>query len=305
MCVREIFTEVRPDGRLKTWSEADFCPNARHGQFCDRTQELRRPPGYRRTETRSSTYNHGQLPPTPPLSYHSDYTSDSERSSKRRSGIYINDSNMLDVHRRRSSRHERQGSGERIVYMSSSPLSRTPPHHSHSPSPSPVRDPYSGYESSSYRDVEKRERPASFTVEIINERPKSHRRQGSSSKTSSSRDSIDEERRQRRLSEVHHGDQQRQRRKESDITRRKESEIARQNEAIANRTPVPHAPSSPRYRRGSVSIPPVVSVPERMRIEEDKKQRLREKREAEAAERELEAQRLRLKDRFNFKNYQY
>ncbi|KAI1752963.1 hypothetical protein F4782DRAFT_108015 [Xylaria castorea] len=302
MCVREIFTEVRPDGRQKTWSEADFCSNARHGQLCDRTQELRRPPGYRRTEARSSTYNHGQLPPTPPLSYHSDHTSDSERSSKRRSGIYINDSKMLDVNRRRSSRHERQGSGERVVYMSSSPLSRTlsrtpPPHHSHSPSPSPVRDPYNGYESSSYRDVEKRERPTSFTVEIINERPKSHRRQGSSTKTNSSRDSIDEDRRQRRLSEVHHGDQHRQ--------RKRESEIARQNEAIASRTPIPNAPSSPRYRRGSVSIAPVVSVPERMRIDEGKKQRLREKREADALERELEAQTQRLKDRFNFKNYHY
>ncbi|KAI0460651.1 hypothetical protein F5B21DRAFT_452621 [Xylaria acuta] len=208
---------------------------------------------------------------------------------------------MLDVNRRRSSRHERQGSGERVVYMSGSPLSRTlsrtPPHHPRSLSPSPVPDLYNAYESSSYRDVEKRERPASFTVEIINERPKSHRRQGSSSKTSSSRDSIDEERRQRRLSEVHHGDQQWQ--------RRKQSEIARQNEAIANRTPVPHVPSSPRYRRGSVSIAPVVSVPERMRMDEEKKQRHREKKEAEAVERELEAQRQRLKDRFNFKNYHY
>ncbi|KAI8948791.1 hypothetical protein F4801DRAFT_439038 [Xylaria longipes] len=298
MCVREIFTDVRPDGRQRTWSEADFCPNARHGQFCDRTQELRRPPGYRRTEPRSSTYSHGQLPPTPPLSYHSDHTSDSERSSRRRSGIYISDNKVLDVNRRRSSRHERQGSGERHVYMSGSPLSRTlsrtPPRHPRSLSPSPVPDLYNAYESSSYHNVEKRERPTSFTVEIINERPKSHRRQGSSSKTSSSRDSIDEERRQRRLSDLHHGDQHRQ--------RKKENEIQRQNEAIASRTPVP---TSPRYRRGSVSIAPIVSVPERMRMDEEKKQRIREKREAEAMEREVEAQRQRLKDRFNFKNYQY
>ncbi|KAI0486673.1 hypothetical protein F4859DRAFT_309751 [Xylaria cf. heliscus] len=298
MCVREIFTEVRPDGRIKTWSEADLCPNSRHGQLCDRTQELRRPPGYRRAEIRGSTYGHSQLPPTPPLSYHSDYTSDSERSSKRRSGIYINDHKVLDVNRRRSSRHEKQDSGEGIFYTTGSPLSRTlsrtPPHHPRSLSPSPGPD---VYKSSSYRDVENRDRPASLTVEIINERPKSHRRQGSSSKTSSSRDSIDEERLHRRLSEVYHGDQHRQ--------IRKETEIARQNEAIASRSPVPHVPSSPRYRRGSVSLTPVLSVQERMRIDEEKKQRLREKRDAEALEREHEAQKQRLKDRFSFKNYHY
>lgn len=296
MCVKEIFTEVRPDGRLRTWEEGDFCAYSRHGQFCDRTQELRRPPGYRR-ESRSPTYNHGQLPPTPPLSYHSDYASDSERSSRRRSGIYISDNKMLDVDRRRS-RHERQGSGERGAYLSSSPLSRTlsrtPPRHRHSISLSPGPD-YDTYEPGR-RDGETRprERAASIKIEVIKERPKSsHHRTGSSTKTSSSRDSGDEERRQRRLSEVHHGDQQRQ--------RRKETEIARQNEAIANRVPVPAVPSSPHYRRGSVSIPPVVTVPERIRSEEEKRQRQREKKEAEAREREIEAQRLRLKDRFNLK----
>lgn len=297
MCVKEIFTEVRPDGRLKTWEEGDFCAYSRHGQFCERTQELRRPPGYRR-ESRSPTYNHGQLPPTPPLSYHSDYTSDSERSSRRRSGIYISDNKMLDVNSRRS-RHERQGSGERGAYLSSSPLSRTlshtPPRHRHSISLSPATD-YDTYESGR-RDTETRprERAASIKVEIINERPKSsHHRAGSSSKTSSSRDSSDEERRQRRLSEAHPGDHQRQ--------RQKETEIARQNQAIAKRSPVPTVSSSPaRYRRGSVSIPPVVTVPERIRSEEEKRQRQREKKEAEAREREIEAQRLRLKDRFNLK----
>ncbi|KAI0442031.1 hypothetical protein F4803DRAFT_520641 [Xylaria telfairii] len=297
MCVEEIFTEERSDGRLRTWTQADLCSNSRYGELCDRTQQLRRPPGFRRTEPRNPAYSHGQLPPTPPLSYHSD----SDKSSKRRSGTYINDQRVIDVNRRRSSRHERQGSGERVVYLSSSPLSRTlsrtPPQYPRSLSPSPVPDVYSAYESSSYRDVEKRERPPAVTVEIINEQPKRHRRQGSSTKTSSSRDSIDEDRRQRRLSGVHHGDQHRQ--------RRKESEIARQNEAIASRTPLPQAPSSPRYRRGSVSIAPIVSAPERKRIEMEKQQRRREKEEAEAVERELEAQTKRLKDRFNIKNYHY
>ncbi|KAJ2966792.1 hypothetical protein NUW58_g10583 [Xylaria curta] len=296
MCVNEVFTEMRPDGRLKTWSEADLCSESRHGMLCDRTQELRRPLGYRRTE-RSSSY--GQLPPTPPMSYHSDHTSDSERSSKRRSGIYINDHKMLDVNRRHSVRHERQSSGDRVVYLGGSPLSRTlsrtPPRHPRSLSPSPVPEVYNSYESSSYRDVgdRDRERPTSIKVEIINERPKSHRRQGSSSKTSSSRDSLDEERRPRRSSDLYHGDQQRQ--------RRKETEIARQNEAIANRP----TPSTERYRRGSVSIVPVMSAQERMRLEEEKKRRLRAKREEEALEREREAEKQRLKDRFNFKNYHY
>ncbi|KAI0200686.1 hypothetical protein F4808DRAFT_427498 [Astrocystis sublimbata] len=298
MCVREIFQEVRPDGRLKTRYEDELCPKSRYGHLCDRAKELQRPPGYRRAEPRTSTYTHGQLPPTPPLSYHSDYTSDSDRSSKRRSGVYISGSNLLDVdRRRRSSRHERHSSGDRVPYVSSSPLSRTlsrsPPRHRHSLSSSPNPDIYNGYESSSYRDHETRERPPSFTVEIINERPKSHRRQGSSSKTSSSRNSSEEERRQRRLSGVHHGDQHRQ--------YKKESEIARQNEAIASRAAVPQPPPSPRYRRGSVSIVPVMSVQERIRIDEEKEQRRRVK----AHEREIEAQTRRLKDRFNFKEYHY
>ncbi|KAI3343606.1 hypothetical protein F4824DRAFT_14837 [Ustulina deusta] len=284
MCTKEIFTEMRPDGRLVTWTDGQYCHNTRPGRYCERTKELHHPQGYRRAESRSPTYNHGQLPPTPPLSYHSDYTSDSERSSKRRSGIYINDQKVVEVNRRRSSRHKRDGSGDRLVYVSSSPLSRTPPLYQYSVPSSPARDVYEP----SYRDVDdherSRERPASIKVEIINEQPKSHRRQGSSSKANSSRDSTGDERRQRRHSDLHHGDQQRQ--------RRKETEIARQNEAIANRTPVPHVPSSPSYRRGSVAIIPTIPVQERRRLKEE-----------EAREREVEAQRQRLKDRFEFKPY--
>ncbi|KAI1363695.1 hypothetical protein F5Y08DRAFT_340402 [Xylaria arbuscula] len=281
MCVKEIFTEVRPDGRVRNWAEGDYCHRSVRGQFCERTQELRHPPGYRRSETRVPTYGHGQLPPTPPLSYHSDYTSDSDRSSKRRSGSYINDHNVVEISRRRSSRHKRDGSGDRLVYLSSSPLSRTPPLY---PS-SPVADVYDTYEPS-YRDDRERSRsrPPSVHVEIINERPKGHQRQGSS-KTSSS----EEERRRRRSSSVHHGDQHRLRNK-------KETEIARQNEAIANRTAIPQVPASPRYRRGSVAIIPPVAVQERMRLKEEEAL-------ARERERESEAQRRRLKDRFEFKPY--
>ncbi|KAI1157507.1 hypothetical protein F5B18DRAFT_644781 [Nemania serpens] len=300
MCVNEIFTELRPDGRQRTWSEADLCSRSRHGQLCDRTQELRRPLGYRRTS---------QLPPTPPLSYHSDYASDSDRSGKRRSAIYINDHKVVNVNRRHSLRHERQGSGERTLYVNNSPLarsplrsslsplSRTPPiHHHRSISSSPARDVYDSVESGSYREVKDRDRPTSIKVEIINERPKSHRRQTSSSKTNSSRDSNDEERRQRRVSDLHPGDQQRQ--------RTKQTEIARQNDAIANRKPVPAPVPAPQassvqsYRRGSVSIASVSQIQERKRLEEEKKLRHRELKEEEA-------QKQRLKDRFTFKNYHY
>ncbi|KAI1115939.1 hypothetical protein F5Y14DRAFT_459823 [Nemania sp. NC0429] len=293
MCVNEIFTELRPDGRQRTWSEADYCYRSRDGRFCDRTQELRRPLGYRRVESR------GQLPPTPPLSHHSDYASDSDRSGKRRSAIYINDHKVVDINRRRSLRQERPASGERALYMDHSPLrsplrsplsplSRTPPiHHHRSISSSPARDVYGSVESGSYRSANDRERPTSIKVEIINERPKAHRRETSSSKTNSSRDSNDDERRQRRLSDLHPGDQQRQ--------RLKETEIARQNEAIANRRVPPPTSSVQSYRRGSVSIASASQLQERKRLEEEKKLRHREKKEEEA-------QKQRLKDRFTFKS---
>ncbi|KAI0115715.1 hypothetical protein GGR51DRAFT_360374 [Nemania sp. FL0031] len=301
MCVKEIFSEMKPDGRMKTWSEAELCHNSRNGQFCDRTKELRRDLGYRRPEPKSPLYSHGQLPPTPPLSYHSDYNSDSERSSKRRSATYINDHKALDIGRRRSVKHERQASGERIVYVDSphsplsrSPLSRSPSHYRRSSvSSSPIRDAYSTLQPGSYRDGDdrSRERPTTIKVEIINERPKTHHRKESSSKTGSSRDSNEEDRRARRLStDLYHGDQHRQ--------RRRDTEIARKNEEIANRAPVPAPQPTPRYRRGSVSV---ISPQERVRLEEEKKQWQRELREEEIRE----AEKQRLKDRFNFKHYHY
>ncbi|KAI1175983.1 hypothetical protein F4777DRAFT_548033 [Nemania sp. FL0916] len=296
MCVNEVFSEMRPDGRVYTWSEPDLCYRSRHGKLCDRTQELRRPHGYRRTEPRTA-YNHGQLPPTPPLSYHSDHTSDSERSSRRRSGVYINEPKVIDVSRRRSLRHDRQGSGDHSLYVDNSPLSRSPLSRSplsrspslyrqRSVSSSPARDVY--IEPSSYRETS--DRPTSIKVEIINEPPK-HRKQGSSSKTSSSRDSNsnNEERRHRRLSSVQHGDQH--------LQRDKETKIARQNEAIANRAPPQNSSSGTRYRRGSVSITQPLTIEEEMKRRHKKEERARER----AHEREVEAQKERLRDRFTYK----
>ncbi|KAI1823548.1 hypothetical protein F4861DRAFT_313716 [Xylaria intraflava] len=301
MCVNNIYTDIRPDGHHRTWSEIDVCKNVRAELPCEGLKSLRHPPGYKRTEPRSPiTYSHGQLPPTPPLSYHSDHTSDSERSSKRRPSTYAAEPKVIDINRRRSLRHDRQGSKDRVSYMSSSPLSRTPPLHPHGMPASPIPDVYDTYEPT-YRDVDKHERPTSshghapVSVEIIDKRAHGHRRQSSSTKTSSSHGSTDDGRRQRRPSE-HHDDQYWQ--------RKKESEIARQNEAIANRTPVPQTPQTPRYRRGSVAVASIMPVAERMRLEEERAQRQRKK-EVEAQEREIEAQKQRLKDRMSRRPYNY
>lgn len=289
---------MRPDGRQRVWSEGDYCIKSRHGQYCDRTKELCHPLGYRRTV----------LPPTPPMSYHSDYTSDSERSSRRRSGIYISERKRLDVPMSRSPRHERHESDERIVYASNSPLSRTlsrtPPRYHNSIPSSPVRDlVYDTYDDTYREDKRERERPksshsrpASIKVEIINEPSKGHRRHASSSKTNSSRESNEEERRHRKGPLLEHGDQHR--------LHKKESQIARQNREIAHRVPVPPTPSSSShsssgYRRGSVIVAHPVSVLERSIRDEGKAARKREKEEQKRLEREEEAQKERLKDRFN------
>ncbi|KAI8626917.1 hypothetical protein F5Y19DRAFT_194679 [Xylariaceae sp. FL1651] len=298
MCEKEIYTETGPDGRVRTYSEPTYlCPNSRHGEYCDKTKEFRLPPGHRRSDPASPPHSYRQFPPTPPMSSHSENTSDSERSSKRRSGVYINGQKILDISRKRSLRHERNGSGDRGVYVDNSSLSRTPPLYQHSTPSSPITDVYDAYEPV-YREtiVDERDRPTSshirpaIKVKITNERsPKGHHRHGSSSKTSSSRDSSGDERRQRRASDLHYEEKQRQ--------QKLESEIHRQNEAIANRMPVPHAPASPRYRRGSVVVDPLVSMTERLRLDEEKARRRREKKEAEAREREIEAQKQRLKER--------
>jgi len=290
MCYNRIYSEVRADGTKETWSEPEICP-----EKCLQFSQLHYPTKHReRSSSRGPSYSRSQFPPTPPLSYHSDYTSDSERSSRRRSGIYVNDHKVLEINGKRHSRHERQHSGERSSYLGSSPLSRTPALYHHSRPSSPAIDLHDTYE------PEYRSRPSSshsrssrsgphVTVEIINEKSKSHRRHGSSSKTSS-RESNDEERRHRRAS-LQHGDQLR--------LSKKESEIARQNREIKDRTPIPQGPSSSSgYRRGSVSVTPTLSVTERLRLDEERAERRRQKALREEEKRERDAQQQRLKDRF-------
>ncbi|KAI1435802.1 hypothetical protein GGR50DRAFT_288958 [Xylaria sp. CBS 124048] len=315
MCVNNIYTDIRPDGH-HSWCEMDQCKNIRAGLRCEGVTSLRHPPGYKRTEPRSPvTYSLGQMPPTPPQSYHSDQTSDSERSSKRRSSVYNSDPKVIDIQRRRS-RHERQVSKEHGAYLSSSPLSRSPSLRSHGMPPSPVLDVYDTYEPT-YRDVHKHERPTSshglpaIDIEVHATRVQGHRRQASNSshgsvdegrrqtssiKTNSSRGSVDEGRRPRRLSEVQPDDQHRQ--------RKKETEIARQNEAIANRVP-PQVSATPRYRRGSVSVATLIPATERMRLSDEDRPQRHHRKEIDAEDRESEAMKRRLKDRMSLKTHTY
>ncbi|KAI1811186.1 hypothetical protein GGS20DRAFT_126658 [Poronia punctata] len=283
MCYERIYTEELADGRQITRSVPHYCEK-RCGKY-DKMPYVSS--GYREVSpARGPSYARGQFPPTPPMSYHSDYTSDSERSSRRRSGIYINDHKVLDVDRRNSVRHERQRSGDRSSYLSSSPLS---PHYHHSIPPSPSSELYHD----TY-DHDRRDRPSSshsgpkVTVEIINEKPKRHSRHGSSSKTSS-RDSHDDERHRRRTSDLPHGDQFR--------LSKKEAEIARQNAAIQNRS-APQVPVSSSYRRGSVSLAPAQTLTDRVRHDEEKAERRRRKALEAEKRREEEAQQQRLKERF-------
>ncbi|KAI1265216.1 hypothetical protein F5Y18DRAFT_62105 [Xylariaceae sp. FL1019] len=311
MCEKDIYKELRPDGRTQTFEKArSYCNCSMGGDYCPNITAYHHP-----TEQRRPTYN--QYPPTPPMSSHSgntsdserpskrkseiyikvngpkvaDYPSDSERSSARSSEIYANSRAIPDSSRRRSSRHERQTSSDRLSYEGSSSLSRSPlrsPTFYRSIPSSPVADVHDGY-SSSYRDsmVDERDRPSSshhpsIKVEIVNH-DSTHRRKGSSSKTSSSRDSDEDERKHRRQRRASvHFEEPPKVRKEKDS---KKSEIARANDAIANRTAVPHTPKTP-YRRGSVSIGSLVSATEPLRIDEDKLRRRQERKALKERERE-------------------
>ncbi|KAI0165894.1 hypothetical protein GGR57DRAFT_140726 [Xylariaceae sp. FL1272] len=318
MCEKDVYTELRPDGRITTSEEPrSFCNIER--KYCERTKEYHHPAEQMRT-----AYN--QYPPTPPMSSHSEYTSDSERSSKRSSGIYVNgrkvsdntsDSEratkrssgiyvngrkVSDISRRRSSTHERQPNSDRLSYEGSSSLSRSPlrspTFYQRSIPSSPAADVHDRY-SSSYLDsvVDERDRPSSshhpsIKVEIVND-DSTHRRKGSSSKTSSSRDSDEDERKHRRQRRASvHFEEPPKAKKEQ----RKQSEIARANDAIANRTAVPHTAKTP-YRRGSVSLGSLVSATEQLRIDEDKMRRRQERELRKEREREDADQKKRLKDR--------
>ncbi|KAI0835645.1 hypothetical protein F5Y06DRAFT_123624 [Hypoxylon sp. FL0890] len=309
MCHKNIFTYVYPDGQRVEQVKHDLCEDSRHGQPCKLTKTFQHPLEYVRPGQLSPpAFSFGQFPPTPPLSSHSASASDSEHSTKERSGVYVNGAKVIDLNKR-SSRRDRT---ERAVYGESPPLSRTPPRRysvSRGSPSSPREETLHIHESPRRREKspEERDRPTSshfrptIEVKVVNEpRHNSHRRHGSSNKSSSQDGDEEERRRRRRNSHV---------RFEDDEKKKKiQSEIERENEAIANRPPVPAASVqlSSRYRRGSVVVPPtetsLVAALDHLTLERE--QRRRERRAAEQREREEqrareeeEAQRQRLKDR--------
>ncbi|OTA97780.1 hypothetical protein M434DRAFT_194851 [Hypoxylon sp. CO27-5] len=293
MCHKNIYTYVYPDGHKSEQVKYDhLCEKSRHGQPCEYTKTFEHPLEYIRSGQLGSPYN-SQFPPTPPLSSHSASASDSEHSSKERSGTYVHGAKVIDPSKR-SSRRDRT---ERAVYSESPPLSRTPPRRysvSRGSPSSPHEETIRIRESPRRREIspEERDRPTSshirpttIEVKVINEQRHSnshHRRHGSNSHV----------------------------RFEDDEKKRKiQSEIERENEAIANRPPVPATPAklSTRYRRGSVVVPPptetsLVAAMDHLSIERE--QRRRERRAAEQREleerrerEEEEAQKQRLKNR--------
>ncbi|KAI5926482.1 hypothetical protein F4810DRAFT_540233 [Camillea tinctor] len=246
MCISRRYEQVLPDGRIDRWAENDLCSNSRHNKLCDYTQVLQHPVEAFAPEQLSSSYGRMQFPPTPPMSSHSASTSDSERSSKRRSGSYTLDQKVLEINNsKRSSRREK----EERNYMDKTPTSRTPPRQFTLPdsmNSSPDRASYRSHESRSQSrrresNVSERERPTTIKIEIAgserSQKTSPPRRSDASSRTSktSSRDGSDDgsERRRRRQSVTFAEPELDPQRKQQ-----LESEIARANAAIANR-PVP------------------------------------------------------------------
>ncbi|KAI1803540.1 hypothetical protein F4811DRAFT_330283 [Daldinia bambusicola] len=323
MCHKNIYTYIYPDGNSAEQTKHELCENSRHGMPCKLTKTFQHPAEYVRSGQLSPPgYSLGQFPPTPPLSSHS--ASDSEHSSsKGRSSIYINGEKVVDLNRRSSRRDKGERTGDRTVYVDSSPLSRTPPRkYSISRStPSIPHEETVRVKESRQRETspDERERSTSsrrrqsIEVKIVNE-PR-HRRQESSksskSSKSSSQDSDDDEerRRKRRNSHVRFEDEEEEKKKKI------QSEIERANEDIANRPAVPAVPAvtvpaNARYRRGSVAVDPkdtaLVLQMDQLSLERerqanlDRERRRREKRAAEQRKREREeeeAQRQRLRDR--------
>lgn len=312
MCHKNIYTYVHPDGHRSEQVNHVLCERSRHGQPCEYTKTFEHPPEHLRPGQFGSPYNF-QFPPTPPLSSHSASASDSEHSSKERSGTYVHGAKIIDPNKR-SSRRDRT---ERAVYSESPPLSRTPPRRysvSRGSPSSPREETIRIRESPRRREIspEERDRPTSshvrpttIEVKVINEQRHSnghHRRHGSSSKSSSQDGDEEERRRRRRNSHVRFEEDENEKKKKI------QSEIERENEAIASRPPVPATSLkvSSRYRRGSVVVPPtdtsLVAAMDHLSLERE--QRRRERRAAEQREREErrereeeEAQKQRLKDR--------
>ncbi|KAI2465554.1 hypothetical protein F4781DRAFT_408965 [Annulohypoxylon bovei var. microspora] len=303
MCHKNIFTYVYPDGHKGEHIKHDLCDNSRQGLPCKLTKTFQHPTEYvRNGQLTPPGLSYSQFPPTPPLSSHSASASDSEHSSKERSGVYINGEKVIDLNKRPSRREK----GDR-VYIEGSSLSRTPPRRysvSRSNPPSPreetiqVREPRRRDRSSESRDrsTSSHYRPI-IEVKVVNEKPRdhsTHRRHGSS-KSSSQGDDDEERRRRRRDSHVRFED-------EPKNDEKKKKMIDRQNADIANRPAVPSssAPTKDRYRRGSVVVDraetSLVTAMDQLNLEREK--RRREKRAAELRARdEEEAQRQRLRER--------
>ncbi|KAI1375784.1 hypothetical protein F4677DRAFT_100771 [Hypoxylon crocopeplum] len=282
MCNKNIFTYVYPDGRSVEQVKHELCENSRHGQPCKLTKTFQHPP----------TYAFNQFPPTPPLSSHSASASDSEHSSRERSGVYISGTKVIDLNRRSS----RRDKGDRTVYVEGPQLSRTPPRKYHLPRsmPSSPREETIHISEPRRRDrtPDERERPISshfrptVEVKVVNE-PR-HRRHGSNKSSSQEGDEVGHVRR-RRNSHVRFEDDEKK--------KKLLSEIERANEAIANRPAVPSGSTalSTRYRRGSVVVDrnDTALVASMDHLSLDRERKRREKRERE----EEEAQKQRLMER--------
>ncbi|KAI0882062.1 uncharacterized protein GGS22DRAFT_171440 [Annulohypoxylon maeteangense] len=311
MCHKNIFTYVYPDGHKGKHIKHDLCDNSRSGQPCKHTKTFEHPIEYvRPAQLSPQALTHGQFPPTPPLSSHSASASDSEHSSKERSGVYINGEKVIDLNRRQS----RRDKGDRTVYVDGSSLSRTPPRRysvsRSSPSSSPREEAtYLRESRRRERTPESRERSTSshyrgpiIEVKVVNEKQRdrdhsTHRRHGSSTKSSSQSGDDEERRRRRRDSHVRFEDDH----KGEDKKKKIQSAIERQNADIANRPAVPsQSASNGRYRRGSVVVDrantELVTAMEQLELEREKSRR--EKRTAELLARDAEeAQKQRLKNR--------
>lgn len=256
MCKINRYDELRPSGRVERHTEKDFCARAMPPDVCSLTAELKHPLDSRASHL-SPRAIHDPFPPTPPRSSHS--ASGSDRSSRRRSSVYIdvNGATVMGTSpQRSSSRREKRDH----LFAGSPPLSSRSPSARYS-SPISPRDDFFASDLRHHRTHSRghsrdhspsRLRPT-VKVEVSNGRSrKTSRSHGSSASRDSSEETL---LRNRRLADMLNRDHE-------TSHWRVESEIARANELIANRPAVPMAPSAPapvsssasRYRRPSVKI---------------------------------------------------
>lgn len=257
MCTTDIFPFVNPDGSKFESRKVHRCSASRHGQPCQpevfkhatrrtdsnaRIPSTEMPPSPRYTpRTSTPVYQSGT---------ESERSNKSSSSKKRRSGIYVNGTKVLNLngHSRRHSRNER------IVIVDSPPTPRTPPQsfnypHTAPPSPNMSGPLYNIVDASPMREslrpiiVDERPRPQHVKIEVVD--GKSHRRHHSNSSHNSS--NSDSERRRRRDEE--------ERAQEEVRRQRMRARIQRANEEIEARQPVPYP-----IRRSSTYVRPGVEV---------------------------------------------